>query len=224
MPKLTDKFIKATKGSGKDQFFCDGGGLYLRITPVGSRVWAYRYKDNSGSTRWLDVGTYPSKSLAEARADAAALKIQRRAGLDPVEERQRRQQLDLEARASEAARVAALSSRMTVSDLFERWLRLEICNRKDGGKEMSRLFKKDILPHIGSMAVEDVRKRNVAAIVDDVVARGGNGRMGALVLAAMRQMFRYAVERDFIDGDPTATINKVLTRTENYPVIAGTAR
>jgi integrase len=208
MAKLTDKLIKATKGEGKDQFIGDGGGLYLRVSPAGSRVWVYRYKNASGQTKWLDLGTYPAKTLAEARAEATALKVKRRDGIDPVEERARLETEHQAALTRASAKQAALNARMLVNDLFERWMSLEIAKRKDQGAETRRMFEKDILPDIGTMPVEEVRKGHIAAIVDNVLARGGNGRMAALALSGMRQMFRFAVERDFIEGDPTATIRK----------------
>ncbi|MBK1679926.1 tyrosine-type recombinase/integrase [Rhodocyclus tenuis] len=208
MNKLTDRFIKSTKGVGKDQYFCDGGGLYLRVTPAGSRVWVYRYKNTIGNTRWFAVGIYPSTSLAEARAEAATLKVKRREGIDPVEERRLEKQRQRAAEAAESAKQAAINARMTARDLFERWVSLEISKRGDGGAEIRRMFEKDVLSEIGNMAVEDVRKGHVAAIVDKVLSRGGSGRMAALTLSGMRQMFRFAVERDFIEGDPSASIRK----------------
>jgi integrase len=208
MAKLTDKLIKATKGEGKDQFLSDGGGLYLRVSPAGSKVWVYRYKNAAGQTKWLDLSTYPVRSLAEARAEAAALKVMRRDGTDPAAERERQAAEQAAAQAAEGSRIAALNARMLVLDLFERWMSLEITKRKDQGAETRRMFDKDILPEIGTMPVEEVRKGHIAAIVDNVLARGGNGRMAALALSSMRQMFRFAVERDYIEGDPTATIRK----------------
>ncbi len=208
MAKLTDRFIKATKGEAKDQFFGDGAGLYLRVTPAGSRIWVYRYKNSTGNTRWLDLGIYPNRTLAEARAEAANLKLKRREGIDPAEERLQEEEAQEKAKAEATAHLAALQNRMTVQNLFERWMTLEISKRRDEGKEMRRMFNKDVLPKIGSMAIEDVKKGQIAAIIDDVLLRGGEGRMAALALSGMRQMFRFAVERDFIDGDPTATIRK----------------
>ncbi len=179
MAKLTDRFIKATKGEAKDQFFSDGGGLYLRVRSSGSRVWMYRYKNSSNSTCWLDLGVYPNKTLAEARADAATLKLKRREGIDPAEERQQEEEAQEKAKADAAAHLAAIENRMTVLDLFERWMTLEISKRRDQGKEMRRMFNKDVLPKIGSMAIDDVKKGHIAAIVDDVLLRGGGGRMAA---------------------------------------------
>lgn len=208
MAKLTDKFIRATKGEGKDQFCGDGGGLYLRITPAGSRLWVYRYKNVSGTTRWFDLGAYPTKSLAQARADAATLKLKRREGVDPTEERERQEAALQTAMLDSAARLAAVNARMTTRALFERWMTLEISKRRDGGKEMRRMFEKDILPEIGDMAVEDVKKAHVATIIASVQFRGGMGRMAAMALSGMRQMFRHAQDGDIIDADPTATIRK----------------
>lgn len=208
MAKLTDRLIRATKADSKDRFLGDGGGLYLRITPAGSRIWVYRYKNPGGITHWLDLGIYPAKALAEARADAATLKLKRREGIDPVEERQQEEKARQRAKAEADAALLAIQSRLTVSDLFERWMTLEICNRSDGGAEMRRMFNKDVFPQIGKLAIEDVRKGHVAEIIDNIRLRGSGGRMAALALSGMRQMFRFAVERDLIDGDPTATIRK----------------
>ncbi len=208
MAKLTDRLIRTTKAEATDQFLSDGGGLYLRVRSSGSRIWIYRYKNSTNSTCWLYLGDYPSKTLAEARVEAATLKLKRREGIDPAEERQQEEEAREKAKADAAAHLSALQNRMTVLDLFERWMTLEISKRRDQGKEIRRMFNKDVLPKIGSMAIDDVKKGHVAAIVDDVLLRGGGGRMAALALSGMRQMFRFAVERDLIDGDPTATIRK----------------
>ena len=165
MAKLTDRSIRATKAESKDRFWGDGGGLYLRITPAGSRIWVYRYKNSSGVTHWLDLGIYPAKTLAEARADAAALKLKRRQGIDPVEEREQEEKARQRAKAEADAALLAIQSRLTVSDLFERWMTLEISKRSDSGAEMRRMFNKDVLPQIGELAIEDVRKGHIAAII-----------------------------------------------------------
>jgi integrase len=208
MAKLTDKAIKALKATDKDQFVGDGNGLYMRVTVAGSQLWTYRYKDINGKTRWLDLGTYPAKSLAVVRSEAALLKLQRRDGLDPKEERGHQVAKKKAEASAEVARLASLAARLTVNALFDHWMSIEVSKRADNGAEMKRMFTVDVLPHIGPMAAEDVRKSDVARIIDRVMARGGNGRMAAVVLASVRQMFLFAVERDFIVADPTASIRK----------------
>lgn len=180
MAKLTDKFIRATKGTGKDQFHGDGAGLYLRVTPIGSRTWVYRYKNSDGKTRWFDIGIYPARSLAEARADAAALKVKRRNGIDPAVERTQQHSDIRAAKEEEARNTATLNARTNVQTLFDHWMSLEISRRKDQGAETRRMFNKDILPVIGTFAVADIRKSHISAITDAVLSRGGEGRMPSI--------------------------------------------
>jgi integrase len=55
--------------------------------------------------------------------------------------------------------------------------------------------------------VAEVRKGHITEITDALLLRGVN-RMAKLILALVRQMFRYAVDRDIIEFDPTASIRK----------------
>ena len=40
---LTDTAIKGTKTKDKDYLIADGGGLYLNIKAIGTKVWTIRY-------------------------------------------------------------------------------------------------------------------------------------------------------------------------------------
>ncbi len=64
-----------------------------------------------------------------------------------------------------------------------------------------------MLPELGTMAVEDVKKRHIAAMLDKTKERGV-GRMVNLLLSLTRQMFLFALSRDWIEADPTATLKK----------------
>ncbi|MBK7766882.1 MAG: site-specific integrase [Sulfuritalea sp.] len=100
-----------------------------------------------------------------------------------------------------------MQARITVTDLFERWAAVELIRRKDGGKEIRRMFRKDVLPALGPLAVEDVRKGHITAVTDALLARGVT-RMAKMIFSLIRQMFRYAVNRDIIEIEPTAAIRK----------------
>lgn len=80
-------------------------------------------------------------------------------------------------------------------------------NRKDGGAEVRRMFQKDVLPILGSVAVADIKKSHITEVTDALLARGVN-RMAKLIFSLLRQMFRFALDRDLIDHDPTATLRK----------------
>ncbi len=233
MGRLTDLAIRAAKATSKDQFLSDGSGLYLRVTVHGARVWVYRYKNKAGATRWFDLGTYPAKLLTDARAEAANLKLKRRNGIDPIEERERELERQRQALAEEAEQLAVRkrqaveeeatrNARISVRDLFDIWTQREISKRKDGGTQTLRAFTKDVFPTIGDLAAVDVRKGHIAAILDAVLARGGNGRMAACLLSDTRQMFKFAVDRDYVDADPTASIrrNRIHKPTERERVLS----
>jgi len=72
---------------------------------------------------------------------------------------------------------------------------------------MDRMMSKDVLPIIGHLAVEDIKKGHITEVTDALLARGVN-RMAKMIFSLMRQMFRFAVDRDLIEHDPTANIRK----------------
>jgi len=70
---ITDREIKNYKPDGKDKFYSDGDGLYLRVAVSGSKTFMYRSK-HSGKTKWVALGAYPTLSLKQARDAAQALR------------------------------------------------------------------------------------------------------------------------------------------------------
>jgi hypothetical protein len=64
---LTDVRIRNSKPADKPYKLSDSGGMYLLVTPGGSRCWRFDYRFAS-KRRTLALGTYPLMSLAMARA------------------------------------------------------------------------------------------------------------------------------------------------------------
>ena len=62
----------------------DGGGLYFRVAPGGSRGWIFRFQ-RKGRTRDAGLGSYPAVGLANARERAARCRQSLAAGVDPIE-------------------------------------------------------------------------------------------------------------------------------------------
>ena len=69
---LTDTTVRAIKPSPKPQKIADGGGLYLFVTPNGTKAWRLAYRYN-GKQKTLSVGIYPVVTLGEARAGQEAV-------------------------------------------------------------------------------------------------------------------------------------------------------
>ncbi len=64
--QLNDKAIRALKPREKPYKVTDGRGLYLYVTPQGSRLWRFDYRQN-GKRLTLSFGQYPDLGLAAAR-------------------------------------------------------------------------------------------------------------------------------------------------------------
>jgi len=203
---LTDRAFRNLKPTDKEQLVKDGGGLFVRIRPVtdGGAVsfrLAYRIE---GKQRWA---TLSATTLADARKERDIFKAQVKRGIDPSTEKRLEKERQRQAQLAEQVELAKQQALITVRDLFERWAATDLQNRKDGGKEIRRMFEKDVLPIIGTLAVVNVRKGHITEITDALLLRGVN-RMAKLILALVRQMFRFAVDRDIIEFDPTASIRK----------------
>ena len=79
--RLTASRVKALAKPGRH---ADGGGLYLRIRPSGTRSWVYNYTI-AGRRRDVGLGSADDVSLVEARALAARCRDAKLAGRDPRE-------------------------------------------------------------------------------------------------------------------------------------------
>lgn len=197
---LTDRKIKLAKTTSESLFLNDGNGLYLRIRPSGSKIWLYRYKTPDKKTRWLELGIYPDMNLTSARAAALKAKANRKEGDDPFALKQQLKERKLAKAASDAAR-------LTINQLFDKWLTLELAKRKDKGEEIKRAFQKDVLPIIGEMYAAEVTRVHVTHILDNILERGSS-RMANRTLTDLRQMFGFGYVRGILESDPTHRIKK----------------
>jgi len=197
--KLTDRALKTAKAEQKDLFLSDGLGLYLRVRPSGSKTWLYRYKVEK-TTKWHELGIYPDMPLADARLAAHNAKALRKSGDDPVEKKTSIK------KEKELARIKA-AARLTVNQLFDKWRETDLKHRKDKGAEVLRLFKKDVLPHLGEIKADELTKAQIMQVIDNLLERNVD-RTAKLVLSLLRQMLRFALERGIINTEPSAAIRK----------------
>ena len=86
MPHLTDTAIKRAKPRDRTFKTYDSKGLYLEITPKGSKRWRFRYRFG-GKEKLLSVGIYPTVSLRAARKARDEARELLRDGIDPSERR-----------------------------------------------------------------------------------------------------------------------------------------
>ena len=202
--KIKPLIFKNLKATDKEQLIPDGGNLYVRIRSItdgGSISFRYFYRIDH-SQKWM---TLESTTLATARAERDEYKALIKKGIDPkVERTLQKERLRIQ-QIEEQNALNRLALRITVYDLFTRWFEMDVINRKDK-MEVDRMFKKDVLPILGEIFVEEVRKGHVVQVID-LLKKRGVANLARNILKLIRQMFKFAVNRDLIEFDPTASLN-----------------
>lgn len=82
--KLTARRVETAKPGRHG----DGGGLWLRVSPIGAKTWAYRFTI-AGKVSETGLGAFPDVSLSDARDKAADARKLVKAGVNPVEAKRR---------------------------------------------------------------------------------------------------------------------------------------
>ena len=217
MGKLTVRAIESAKPRNTPYKLMDGNGLQLRISTDGTKTWLVRYMLAGTEKQYRLPKPYRENSgegfasLADAREYAAEVRSLARRGID--------YQVQLvEANKAEARRLELERAKnKTVGDLFEAWL--PTTDRKDKGAELRRMFRRDVLPFIGNVPVNTVIEEEMIDVVSAVVARGAN-RLAVMLLADMKQMFRWAEKqkawRQLIEDNPVDAIKANKITSDDY--------
>ena len=169
---------------------CDGDGLYVRVTPTGSKSWVYRYM-LGGKARRMTLGQYPGLSGATAREKAREAEKCIQRGEDPIE---------IKKQQDEAAKQAP-----NFAALLEEFWQLEL-RHTPSGKERRRLVEKDAIPSVGQKKIAEITRRDIVLLIDKVRGRApvtANRLQGVLV-----RMFNFAAERGVIDFSPLTGLRK----------------
>ena len=211
MAKLTERSLRAIVPDNKGEKIYDDGGLRgtVRLSQSGvvSVFFVWRFKFN-GKLREIACGTWPNESLATIRKERDKSRRTLEEGRDPALERKA---VKLETKVSQQATVLELQeqlARPTVQDLFDRWVALELAQRKESSRsELVRSFNKDVLPAIGHIPAEDVTKAHIMKVLDGILARGAR-RLANRTLSELRQMFGFGYTRDIVKNDPTHRLKK----------------
>lgn len=136
--------IRKAKAGPAEWKLTDEKGLYLLVTPTGSKLWRFKYRFN-GKERKLALGAYPDLGLkaARARRDDARKRLEQ--GVD-------RGQSKKEGRI--AARIGAANTFKAVAD--EYIAKLEQEGRANVTMAKARWLLGQLTPALGTRPVADV--------------------------------------------------------------------
>lgn len=200
MPRrtLTDRLVASSKTTTRTTYFdTKVRGLGLRVTPAGVKTWVFVYRLAGKPSQWLNLGSYPAATLADARKLATdhrrTVDVE---GRDPAAERRTEKQ-------AEAVPAPAV---FTFSNLCDLYLKLAPSKKKTWIDDRQKI-EKYLRPAWGARPLRELTRADVHALLDGLVAAGmqaGVNRVQALV----SRLFTVAVDRSLIDAHPAARMEK----------------
>ena len=182
----------------KQARFADAGGMYLQVSPAGSKRWFLKYRIG-GKEKQLALGGYPEMSLTAARKAREAAKLNRSEGRDPIQLRkvEKLRAITLDA---DTFKVAALE-----------WYEMKLSSWSSHyAIREKRNLEKDLFPHFAARRIGDIQPIELLAAVKRVEERGALD-VAHRVLTTAGQVWRYAVATGRAGRDVSADIKGALT-------------
>lgn len=195
---LSDTAIRAIKNSAKVQKRSDGGGLFLFVSPTGSKLWRLSYRFD-GKQKLLSFGAYPSVSLADARKRRDEAKTLLAKGIDPSEHTK------LERIAKAANNAVTFKA---VADEFLAKIAKE--GRADATQSKKEWLLGLALHDIGSRPISEISASEILVPLRRVEEKG-NYETARRLRSAIGQVFRFAIATARANNDPTFGLRGALT-------------
>lgn len=194
---LTDGAIRKARPKERPYKLSDYGGLYLLVTPTGSRLWRFKYSFH-GKEKLLAIGKYPEVVLTAARAARDDAKRSLAAGKDP----------------SIMKRVRAASAALTAATTFEgiarEWHSAQkaMWTKKHIAEVLGSL-EADVFPAIGKLPMLEIGPPVVLECLRAIEARDAK-----VVARRVRQrisaVFVYAIATGRAETDPAAIVKQAM--------------
>jgi len=177
--------------------FTDAAGLYLEISPAGSKRWFWKFYPD-GKEKRLALGSYPEVTLRAARDARDEARKSKRTGADPVQQRK-------------ASRIAASASSAVTFEAVAR----ELHATKSAGWSVGhsaqwlRSIKKDLFPYLGSLPLAGITTAMLLDVLRKVEARG-TVQMAHDLREYAGQVFTYGVQTNKCEANPALNLRGAL--------------
>ena len=193
----------------KQARFADAGGLDLQVSPAGSKRWFLKYR-TEGKEKQLALGSYPDVSLTAARKARDAAKLQKAAGVDPVQ----------------ARKLDKLKGTREGGDTFKavalEWHGKQVDGWSPSHAERTRRqLERDLFPWLGDRHMAEVEPMELLSVLQKVEERGAVETADRALMLA-RQVWEYWLPTaDKAQRNITEGLKKRLTpyRGKSFPAI-----
>lgn len=189
---MNDAQLKSLAAKAAPCMIAVDRGLYFRITKEGTAFWVFRYSIG-GKRRQLLLGNYgrtPSGiSLRDARDLVALKRTDVKNGIDPIAEKKRTKLIQM----------------TTVNQVAEDWLS-DCSKRLENPQIPVRVYKKDISPAIGELAIRRVSPPDILGIVRSI-NDSGRPTIANDALTYCKQLFNHAVKLGLLQYNPALALS-----------------
>ncbi len=196
---LTDTAVRALKAGVRPIKKSDGGGLFIFVTPGGSKLWRLAYRFH-GKQKLLSGGPYPFVKLADARKWRDEAKLHLLAGRDPSAVR----------KASK--RRAKEDSSNTFEIVAREWLEARRCAWSPRyARIIETRLREDIFCDLGAVAITEIDPPMLLAALRKIEARGSI-EMAHRVRNYCSEVFRFAIAMEKCRSDPSRDIGPAMKK------------
>lgn len=187
----------------------DEKGLFLYVTPTGSRYWRLKYRFNS-KEKLLALGVYPEVSLAKAREKRDEARKLLADGIDPSVHRKVMKNIENERSAN--------SFEIIAREWFAKHSPNWVFSHSD---KIIRRLERDIFPWIGQRPITDITAPELLGVLRRIESRGAL-ETAHRAKANCGQIFRYAIATGRAERDLSLDLKGALPPVKNTHFAAQT--
>lgn len=195
---LTDAQIRKIKPNPAPRKYSDGGGLYLLVTPIGSKLWRLNYRFGA-KQKTQALGSYPAVTLEAAREMRLAAKKQLAAGTDPSQHAK----LERVKRSIASANTFGVVAEEMLSKDEREGRATRTLNKKRWLLELAR-------SDLWGRPIAEITAAEILVPLRKVEGRG-NLESARRLRSTIGQVFRYAIATARAENDPTGGLKGALT-------------
>ena len=197
---LTD--LQARKAAPREKAYklSDSGGLYLYVTPTGSKSWRQKYRF-AGKEKLLSHGTYPTVSLAKAREERDRARLLLREHRDPVIEERKRK---MAAHAAAGATFEKIARQWHANET-PRWSPVH-------QKKVIQALERDVFPDFGKIPLLDIDGPMILRLLRKVEKRGAIDT-AKRIRQYISAVFSFGIAEGLVTHDPAVGIVRGLLPT-----------
>src|SRR5882757_1866324 len=157
---LTDVVVRNAKPTGKTCKLSDERGLYLEVSPTGSKWWRLKYRFE-GKEKRLALGVYPDVGLKDARERREAARKLLASGVDPGVHRKAQKQT----RIDDVSNSFEVIAREWFAKYGTTWA-------ASHSERTMRRLERDVFLWIGNRPIGDIHAPEILTVLRRIEARG----------------------------------------------------